>query len=163
MENLPRWLFTSLVSHFETVASNNSIPYFVEGVDERDDSKMQASHAEMRVTGPNIKEHSKDWYHVEVVANVLLTSFMDTTGNAYEIVQWSGVFQKEMLEPIPVYKNGTGAQDTGDLIGCLRPKGDRNYAVKLFHFGQVDMTDRVRQSELDCIYEMDVTTDMVGS
>jgi hypothetical protein len=61
-----------------------------------------------------------------------------------------------MLSPLPVYKNGEGDNDTGALIGCLRAKNERNYAVRVYHFGQVDSTDRIRQSEIDTIYEMDL-------
>jgi hypothetical protein len=155
MKNLPRWIFASLAKHFETVAATNSIPYFVEGVDERDEDNMQGSHVELRVTGPSIKEVANGQYHVEAVLNILVTSNMDMKGSAYEIVQWCGIFQDEMLEPLPIYKLGDGVDDDQSLIGCLRAKGDKRAAVRVFHFGQVHTTDRIRQSEVDGVYEMD--------
>lgn len=161
MKNLPRWIFASVASHFETIASDNNIPYFVEGANERSDELMEASHAEMRVTGPHIKEVSRDQFHVEAIINVLLTSLMDISGDAYEIIRWAGIFQSAMLEPIPVYKLGNGPDDTGHFIGCLRTKKNRYEMVRVYHFGQSDMTDRVSQSEIDAIYEFDVTTEVL--
>jgi hypothetical protein len=157
MNNLPRWIFASVASHFKTIADNNNIPYFVEGIDEREPDNMRQSRVEIRVTGPKIKEVSKDYYRIEVTINFLLTYLMQMTGSdAYEIMNWCGIFSNEMLEPIPVYRYGSGAEDDDSLVGCLRIKKNRTDSVKTFHFGQVHKTDRVRQSELDAVYEMDV-------
>ena len=157
MKNLPRWLFASLAQNLKTVADANTIPYFVEGVYEREAEFMEVSHVEFRSTGPNTKEISKDYYHVEVVANILFTSFMDTEPNAYTIVQWGGIFQEALLAPIPIYKLGAGPDDTGDLIDCLKIRK----AVSLYHFGQVSKADRVRQSELNAVLELWVTGSQV--
>ena len=155
MKNLPRWIFASLAKHFEVVSATNNIPYFVEGVDERDKDNMQGSHSELRVTGPFIKEIANGQYHVEAVLNILVTFNMDMKGSAYEIVQWCGIFQDEMLAPLPVYKLGDGPDDDQSLVGCLRAKGGSRDAVRVFHFVQVHITDRIRQSEVDGIFEMD--------
>jgi hypothetical protein len=161
MKNLPRWLFSSIACHFEPIAATNNIPYFVEGIDERDDSNMQISHSELRVTGPQTKEVAKGQYHVEVTINFLLTHYMDMVGSAYELIQWCGIFQDAMLEPIPIYKYGDDPDDTGYLIGCLRLKDGRYDAAKVYHFGQMSTTDRVRQSEVDAIFEFDVTNEIL--
>lgn len=155
MNNLPRWIFSSLVYHFKTIADDNSIQYFVEGVDEREPDDMTQDHIEIRITGPEIKEISKDYYSVNVTVNFLLTVMMEMTGSAYKIVNWAGILANEMLEPIPVYKYGSGVDDDGSLVDCLRIKRNRTDSVKIFHYGQVSRTDRVRQSEVDAAYEMD--------
>lgn len=149
MKKLPRWIFSSIVKHFETIANDNDIPYFVEGVDERD-SIMQQDHVEIRVTGPNIKEYPGNYYHVEVVVNFLFTSYMDMSGNAYTLFDWCGILADEMNAPIPIYKYGDG----GALIDCLRVKKNKADSVKIYHFGQMSTTDRFRQSEIDALYEM---------
>jgi hypothetical protein len=156
-ENLARWIFASVASHFESVASGLSLPYFVEGVDERDDPTMRASHAEMRVTGPFIKEISSGYFTTEVGINVLLTQQMALSGaGAYDIVQWAGKFQDIMLDPVPVYKYGPSAGDDDSLVGCLIVKKTRNDAVRVYHFGQISREDRIRQSEVDAVYGMDL-------
>jgi len=153
MKNLPRWLFASLAKHFKAIADTNSIPFFVEGLYEREPEYMETSHVEFRLTGPNTKELSKGYYHVSVVANFLITSLMEVETDAYTMVQWGGIFQEALLDSIPIYKLGTGADDTGLLLGCLKIKK----AASLYHFGQVSRVDRVRQSELDSVLEMELT------
>jgi hypothetical protein len=101
MENLSRWVKASLAKHFETVATGLTLPYLVEGVNEREPDTSQYSHAELRVTGPFVKEESNDYYSVEVVANIMLTKHMSMTGDAYAIDRWAGAFQNSMLAPIP--------------------------------------------------------------
>lgn len=154
--NLPRWILASVATHFETVASGISLPFFVEGINERESSTSNADHAELRTTGPFIKELSNDYFNVSVVINVLLTNYMNTTGGAYDLEGWCGTFQTTMLDPISIYKYGSGAGDDDSLIGCLRIKKNRNDAVKVFNFGQLSGVDRIRQAEVDATYEMDL-------
>lgn len=158
-ENLARWIFASIAFHFKSVASGLNLPYFVEGVDERDESTMRVDHAELRVTGPFIKEISKGYYTVDVGVNFLLTQRMAIAGaDAYAIVRWCGEFQHTMLEPVPIYKYGpdTLGVDDGSLIGCLVVKKGPNEAVRVFHFGQISKEDRIRQSEVDALYGMEL-------
>jgi len=157
--NLARWIFQSIASHFKSVADGISLPYFVEGVDERSDDTMRVSHVELRVTGPVLKEVSNGYYNVDVVINFLFTKNMDSEGAAFDIIQWTGVFANAMLDPVPIYKKGTGPEDDEDvLIGCLQVKKGRNEAVRIYHFGQVDRDTRVRQSEVDALYGMNYST-----
>jgi surface protein len=157
MKNVPRWIFASVAEHFRVIAAANNIPYFVEGIDERDSDSMTNSHVECRVTGPGIKEIGNGYYHITPTINFLLTSNMDMTGDAYEIIRWAGILQEAMLAPIPIYKYGTGPKDTGQFLGCLRLKGDSNSQANLYHFGQMSPVDRIRQSEVDAVYELWLT------
>ena len=158
-ENLARWIFASVANHFSSVASGLSLPYFVEGVDERDETTMRVDHVECRVTGPFIKEASRDWYTIDVGINFLFTKQMDVSGaDAYDIVRWTGKFMNIMLDPVPIYKYGPGAGDNGSLIGCLIVKKNRNEAVRIYHFGQISKEDRIRQSEVDALYGMELTS-----
>ncbi len=155
-ENLARWIFASIAKHFESTANGLSLPYFVEGVDERTDEEMRADHIELRVTGPFVKEVSHNYWTVDVPVNVLFTAQMVMGGaDAYNIVRWCGVFQNKMLDPIPVYKFG---DDPNTSIGCLKPKKNSSEAVRVYHFGQLSKDDRVRQSEVDALYSMELTT-----
>jgi hypothetical protein len=154
-KNLARWIFQSLASHFKSVADGITLLYFVEGIDERSNDTMQENHVELRVTGPELKEVSKGYYNVKVVVNFLFTKNMDEVGaDAFDLIQWTGVFADEMLEPIPIYKKGSGVEDDGALVGCLQVHKGRNDAVRVFHFGQLDKDTRIRQSEVDAMYGM---------
>lgn len=155
-ENLARWIFASVAKHFESTASGLSLPYFVEGVDERTDDEMRADHVELRVTGPFIKEVSHNYWTVDVVVNFLFTSQMNLSGaDAYNIVRWCGKFQNIMLDPIPVYKFG---DEPSTLVGCLVNKNNSAEAVRVYHFGQLDKDNRIRQSEVDALYGMTLKT-----
>jgi len=158
-ENLARWILASIADHFQSVASGLSLPYFVDGIDERDESTMRASHVELRVTGPFIKEVSNNYFMVDVYINFYLTKQMAIAGaDAYDIIRWAGKFQDVMLLPVPIYKFGSGAGDDGSLVGCLVVKKGKNEAVRIYHYGQISKDDRVRQSEVDALFGMELTT-----
>jgi len=155
-QNLARWIFQSLALHFKSTADGIPLLYFVEGIDERSNTTMQVDHVELRVTGPESKEVSNGFYSIKVHINCLFTKNMDeASANAFDLIQWTGVFAKMMLEPIPIYKKGPGAEDDDSLVGCLQAHKGRNEAVRIFHFGQLDRHTRVRQSEVDALYNMD--------
>lgn len=154
-ENLARWIFQSLASHFNSVADGISLLYFVDGIDERSNDTMQENHVELRVTGPELKEVSNGYYNVKVVVNFLFTKNMDeVSADAFDLIQWTGVFANAMLQPIPIYRKGSGADDDDTLVGCLQVHKGRNDAVRVFHFGQLDKDTRIRQSEMDALYDM---------
>jgi len=79
------------------------------------------------------------------------------SGNAYELYDWGGIFLSAMDSPINVYKYGSGAEDTGDLIDCLRVKTDRSNEISFFDFGEAGNDTRVRQAEVDAAFEMTTT------
>ena len=148
---LSRWISTSLTTAFEPVAAGLSLPYYVDGLDERDSSIVDNDHAELRFTGPFIRERSNGFFTVQMWVNVLLQRRMTMTGNAYDLIDWAGEFQRVMLGPIPVYKWGSG----GDLLGCLVVENGRE-SVKVYHFGQVHLVDRKRESEVDALYTLEL-------
>lgn len=155
-ENLARWIFASVAKHFESVATGLNLPYFVEGVDERTDEEMRADHVELRLTGPFVKEASRNYWIIDVHINFLFTSQMALGGaDAYNIQRWCGKFQEVMLDPIPVFQYGD-SPDT--FVGCLKPKTKSSDAVRVYHFGQLSKDDRIRQSEVDALYGMELST-----
>lgn len=140
--NIPKWITASIASHFKGVTDGLTIRYFVEGVDEPESDDFQEDSALLRVNGPVVVEGSnnEEWYFVEI--QILLTDIMQLTeDNAYDILTHAGVYQKSMLENIPIKEIG----DSGDLIGCLAPDKSIKNNVRVVNFGQVDKTARVRQ------------------
>jgi len=157
-ENLARWIFQSIAKHFVSTANGISLPYFVEGVDERSEDDMRANHVELRVTGPDVKELSRNYFKIKMVINFLFTKEMEMSGaDAFDLIQWTGVFATAMMEPIPIYKKGTGAEDDGSLVGCLEIDKGKNEMVRIFHFGQIKPDTRVRFSEVDAVYSMELS------
>jgi hypothetical protein len=114
---------------------------------------------EIRITGPFTREASHNYFYVEVVANVLFVSRYEEQKNQYAIIQKMGMFQEAMDGSIAVYKYGTGPDDDEHaLVGCLSPVQGRNDAIRVMHFGQVDPTDRLKQSMIDARYRMELFT-----
>ena len=158
-KNLARWIFQSIAVHFQSTASGLSLPYYVEGIDEMDDDIQRANHVELRITGPIIKEVSNGYFTVDVAVNLLFTRQMDSRdADVYSLIQWTGEFANVMLDPIPIYKKGTGADDDGSLIGCIDVKKGDNEKVRVWHFGRLDKDTRINQSVVDALYGMDYKT-----
>ncbi len=160
--NWPRYIFASVATYLKTIAADNSLPAIVEGLDERTDKYMESTdRAEIRVNGPYSQELSKDYFRLWVDVNVLLTSRMDAKKNGYEIQRFSGIFLSAMDRPIPVWNYGKqpgdfveADPDTQIHLGCLSPRPATSESIKVLHFGQVEKTDRVKQSIVDARYVM---------
>lgn len=150
--NWARWIFASVAHYLKTVAVTSSLSVMVEGLDDRDKAFMQASdRVEIRINGPFIRELSDEYYEVQVVANVLLTSRYDGHKNGYIFLDYLGLYLSAMDKAIPVYTFGS---QSDDLIGCLRPRSGRNNPIRVLHFGQIEKTDHVKQAMVDASYIM---------
>jgi hypothetical protein len=158
--NWARWVFASVASYLKQVALEAELPVVVEGLDERTTEFMEATdRCEIRITGPFTREASHNYFYIEVVANVLFVSRYEEQKNQYAIIQTMGLFQEAMDGSIAVYKYGTGPDDDEHaLVGCLSPVQGRNDAIRVMHFGQVDPTDRQKQSMIDARYRMELFT-----
>jgi hypothetical protein len=154
-KDLARWVFASIAVYFQSIATGISLPLLVEGIDERDSEIMRADHAELRINGPFVKEVSHNCWRTWTDINILLTDRMQMSQeDAYGIMRWGGEFESAMNERIPVYKLGPDVGDDDSLLGCLTMRKGQSESVKLFHFGQINSTDRIRQSVIDGRYEM---------
>jgi len=158
--NWARWVFASVATYLKQVAQQQQLPVLIEGLDERTTEFMSATdRCEVRITGPFTREVSRDWYQIEVVVNVLFVSRYEEQKNQYAIIQTTGIFQAAMDGAIAVYKYGNGADDDEHvLVGCLSPVQGRNDAIRVMHFGQIDPTDRLKQSMVDARYRMEIST-----
>ena len=156
--NLARWVFASIMKHLEAVATAAGHPFIKEGVDVRTDAIMKSKlWAEGRVTGPYTRDLQGGEYEVNVDANVLLS----TNQPGYDIVRVAGLYQEALSTPIPVWNYGALTGDyvhsdssTKVLLGCLTNSPGRKEMVAVFHFGQVNKTDPIRQSVIDTSLQM---------
>ncbi len=164
--NWARWIFHSVASYLKDVATDASLPVLVEHFDERTATFERATDkAEIRITGPFDQELSKGYHRIYVDANVLLTSRYDgAVKNAATILKNAGLFHEAMSEPIPVWNFGgepgdyvEGDSSTQVFLGCLNPRPGRNDSVRVMNFGQIDTVDKIKQSEVDARYVMELT------
>lgn len=158
-QNWARWIFASLAKYLKEVATEHEVPALVEGVDDRTDAVMDASsHVEIGITGPFSREASRGYYILRVGVRVLIQSRMDKPpANRYTPQQIAGYYHEALDAVIAVYRYGNGPDDDQTLLGCLSPLNGKNDAVKVHHFGQMTPTDRLRQSMVDCWYEMELS------
>ena len=158
-ENLARWVVASISVYVKNIADGLNLPLLVEGVDERDPDTMREDHAELRFSGPFVREVSHGCWRTWTDINILVTDrMMMSQEDAYGIVRWGAKFQQAMTSRIPVYKYGPDAVDDGTLIDCLTHRKGRVESVRLIHFGQISREDRIRQAVVDGRYEMYLNT-----
>ena len=160
--NWARYIFASVATYLKSTAADLTLPALVEGLDERTDTYMESTdRVEIRVNGPYSQELSFNYFRLWVDVNVLLSSRMDAGKNGYVIQRLAGQFQSAMDQPIPVWNYGDqpgdfvpSLPDTQIHLGCLSPRPQTGESIKVLHFGQVEKTDRIKQSIVDARYVM---------
>ena len=153
--NWARWIFSSIAKNMLAVATTNSIPAIVEGIDDETDAfTEETDRVEIRITGPYIRKLSGE-YQIFMDVNVILTSRFDgQQKNRHAILTNAGLFQEAMDQAIQIYKFGNSVGDDSSHLGCLVPRSGKNDTVRVIHFGKVDPTEKVKQSMVDARYEM---------
>jgi len=157
--NWARWLFASTAAYLKQIAAQENVAALVEGLDIRTDALMSATDlAEIRFTGPFSRELSHNYYELKFDINVLISSrYGSQEKNRYEFTRIAGIFHEALDSVIAVYKCGNmPGDDANALVGCLSPLSGRNDAVRVFHFGQNNPTDGLRQSMVDARYRMEI-------
>lgn len=153
------WVHSSVNKYLKTTASDNGdIPIILEGVDDRTEDYMaETDRVEARITGPHVRQMSRNYFLLLVEINVLVTNDYGGVGdNRFEQNRIVGVFQDALEARIPIYKFGTTAEDDSSLLGCLSPELGDNDLIQAFHFGQVNATDRKKQAVVDGKYYMNL-------
>lgn len=158
-KNWARWIHSSIALYLHEVAEDVGLPVLIEGIDERDDTFMEATdRVEVRVNGPYTNNVSKGLYKTQVFVNCLFFSRMESTKNVWELNDFLGVFHEAMDTLIPVFKYGTGPDDNElESIGCLSPADGKNDSIKVIHFGQINASTREREGMVDAKYLIDLT------
>jgi hypothetical protein len=152
--NWTRWIHASVAKYLKQVAVDNNIPVLIEGIDDRDQSFMEApDRVEVRLNGPFSQELSRGYHRLYVDINVLLSSQMGgESKNAYDLDARLGIFHEAMDGVISIFKVGTGPDDDQSLLVCLTPRPGKNDSVRVVHFGQIERTDRLKQGVVDARY-----------
>jgi len=156
--NWPRWVQASVADHFKVAATAQQYPALVEGIDERTTEFMESTNRlEIRVNGPFIREMSKDYWQFLVDANILIFSHMGgASPNAYVGTEMAGYMAQAASQSIPIYKYGTGVDDDQSLIGCLTLRPGKDESIRVYHFGEINREDRMRQYGVDISLEMTI-------
>lgn len=158
--NWVRWIHASIGKYLKDALDEIDIPSLVEGIEERtDDFQHQRNRAEIRVSGPFTHELNDGGYRVKVFVNVLVTSmFGGAKDDAYKLDRILGTLHSEMDAIIPLKHygpdSGMGGIDDSVQFACLRTLKGKNDNIRVFHFGQIDSTNRQKQGAVDAGYEV---------
>jgi hypothetical protein len=159
----PRWIVASIGDYLKTALTNVEWPSLVDGVEERTDAFIHATNrAEVRVTGPFIKNLSAGYFQAFVDVNVLLSSRYDGPAkNAYDLLSCAGVLNEAMDQEIAVWNFGNqpgdfvqGQPETQVCLGCLVPRFGQS--LRVLNFGQIDVVDRLKQTEVEARYMIEL-------
>lgn len=159
-----KWVFASLAKALADVADAASVPRVIETLEERKDAFNNSTlRAEIRVTGPTVREQTKGQWRIEAWGNVLLTAVLPEvdapTGglDSYRLHELAGQFQSVMAGRIGLFRYGKEDGDDATHFGCLSPVPRKADDIKVHHFGQVHATDRVLQAMVDAHYYCNLT------
>jgi hypothetical protein len=155
--NWARWFFSSVADRLKAVALDSGTAVLVEHLDARSEQFINSTlRAEIRITGPFTQKLSEGYHRVYLDANVLLTS---SIARGYDILRIAGLFHEAMDGPIPIWNYGDqpGDYDPDDpetqlFLGCLLPKPGNSNSVRVFNFGQLTETDKLKQTAIDARY-----------
>ena len=169
MDQWNRWIFASLAKYFKDAASGlTGLAVLIEHLDERTKDFLSSSDKlEVRITGPYITPQSGNECKVRTTVNLLMTSRFDGVAkNSYKILDFAGTMTAAMAGPIPIYEydenyledvvdsHGNVITDnsaTRIFLGCLSiPEGQ---AVMCDNYGQIDVVDHVKVTEIEAKFE----------
>jgi hypothetical protein len=149
--NWERWCKISINKHFDEGKGDTEC--FIEGF-ARDTDRLQ-DYFEIRFDGPNIRETTKDKWHLVFEVNVLVVAKIDPS-DVYRINRLTGRVQQLFNECIIVRRWGEGPQDDQTVLGYLNLRQPKfaNEKVQVSHFGQINPTTDILQASVEGHYEI---------
>lgn len=144
--NWPRWIISSVASHFKDCNEN----FFMEGFERGTDGKPEW--VELRLDGPYIREMTKGCWKLEVEVNTLIV--VNDNANAYRSQEIQGMVLKKFLDCLEVYQIGNQEPDDGELLGCLKLQQRGREKIIVTNFGMLKPDIRQFQSSIEGHYVM---------
>lgn len=153
--NWIRWVKSSVVKFFYD-RLNDTVHFYLEGQDRR--TMQHRTYVEFRIDGPDIKEVSKNFWHLDIEINLLIATIR-TESDLYEHDRNVGLVSSVFQSGIPVFCYGdTDSDDPTVQLGCLLLKADSNEKVVISNFGQVKDDSRMLQSTVEGCYRLELVT-----
>jgi hypothetical protein len=159
-EHVQRWIYASVLNHFEEVATSD-MPMLVEGTTreivekiERGSTTSKATeHSqffECRMYGPLQWEHTRNEFSLSIDVNVLITSLI-IRKNIYEHRQQVGKIAAKFLNAIPVFRyDDTGrVGDSPEFCLVLYTKERARRRLETHNFGQIHQHIPLEQSTVE--------------
>lgn len=102
----------------------------------------------LRVDGPEVKLETANKWRLEVVVNLLMTSFNER--DLYKLEKLIGLGAKAFINQIAVYQIPT---DPLTQVGCLQLKSDQ---LDVHRYGQMKPETKMLQASVEAIYAIDL-------
>lgn len=144
--NWPRWIKASCRTWFDN--QRQGITIFYSEDSERE--SRPSDYSELRVNGPDISEHSKGCYTLDVEVNIIVVSIKNDK-DADILERNVGIFINAFVD-INVFRFGDGLNDDGSYVGCLVLDDKR--PLEITNFGQIQPETRMIQTSIDGLYHM---------
>ena len=148
-QNWPKWIYASVDKCIRTALAADSLAIYN---DFQQQPQPQVSpRLEFAINGPDISEPGASTTYLYIQLVVLVSNIRSET-DWLSTPKLQGLGQKAMPGCIPVYKFGTGGDDTQAQLGILI----RDDRVKTLSLGHQDKSNVLRQIGLMANYRMDL-------
>lgn len=146
-EHWNRWIAASLGTFFES--KKGGLKFVFEGQHNLENTDF----IEMRWTGPEWLQPSKNQYVGEVVVNILVKAIKSDT-DTHKIYRMVGIVEKAFESCIPIKKYGNNpiVDDREVIIGYLILTPDGGKDIRTEHFGVVSPSVPLIQSTVEGTY-----------
>jgi hypothetical protein len=151
-ENWMRWITASFYKYFND--NKGSYTLHLEGMARAVESIP--NRAELRIDGPNIVQPSKGVWRLYCEINILIAATVNAN-DLYTYQRMMGHFSSLFIDHISIFKLGDGGGDTGDLLGCMQLKYEKNERVQINTFGVIAPEVSLQQGSVEGHYEMLIT------
>lgn len=150
LNEVPRWIFASVTKHFNLVAVNNGLHFYIEGTHR--ETKDEEKYIEFRMDGPHLTQLNNKQYRFDIEINILW-SFLQDHEDFHETERIKGILLRAMSN-ICVYKYGDGPFDDDSYLEILQLQQDGKTPTRVNNFGQVRSDVKLMQGTVEGSYKM---------
>lgn len=147
-ENLPRWLFASLSTHFKE--NTGGIVTHIDGENRLPDQGQDF--AEFRMDGPRITELSAKELRVWVAVNIVV-QHTQVEDDLHGIQRSFGLILEAFNRQIPIFKYGNGVDDDQSQLTCVNLINRKPDDIQVNNFGIIDKNLGLQQGTIEAHYE----------
>ena len=147
-ENLPRWLFASLATHFKE--NTGSLVTHIDGENRLPDQGQDF--AEFRMDGPRITELSAREFYVWVAINILV-QHTQQEDDFHGIQRSFGLVLEAFDRQISIFKYGNGVDDDQSQLTCVSLVQRKPNDIQVNNFGIITKDLGLQQGTIEGHYE----------
>lgn len=147
-ENLPRWLFASLSTHF--LNNTSGIVTHIDGENRLPDEGQDF--AEFRMDGPRITELNAKEFYVWIAINILI-QHTQQDDDFHGMQRSFGSVLEAFDRDISIFKYGDGPDDDQTKLTCVRLVQRKPNDIQVNNFGIINKSLGLQQGTIEGHYE----------